>query len=777
MRIRRIRLRNVKRHADLDLRLSPGVTIVRGPNEAGKSTIQQALELALFRRVTSTAQDMADLRRWGAAAQDPTVELEFDDESGAGRLRKVFAGAKGTVELTVAGSTVTDPGAADLRLAELTGVASEKFFRSTASIRQQELDELDKDEGALRDRLQQSISGADHGTWAARRKLEEALRRYRSEGVRNPGALKSTRDRIVQLTRSAAEGEAALGRLARDRQALSVARTSRAAADAELAEQRRLLALSERAVQIESRLRDAADRYARYKRAAEVRETIGSMARPHQTAPPLPALRSGVETVRHLERAIAELRALLANEHDTATHDVPHQVPQARPMAVLGSLLLAAGLAAGVGGSVTGLPLALAAGSGLLLVLTGVVCILGARAWSRQAADLRTSQTLREQELTRRARDRTDRDLQLEETERRRDRMLADLTMPDLASAEIFLASETARVAEIEQLNAEYRGVLGDDPPTGELAGLRDRLAAEADEMRHALAGMGELGEAPQRSRQRHATAVAALQAERERAVDEESRAAARVEQDGVDAEEVAATVEALQAAAVDLAVIERRVRVYQQTLDALDAAEQATMKKAARYLEEEMGEDVARITGGRYRRIQVDESELTFNVWAPERNGWVDVDDLSQGTLDQFYLAARLALVRQVTQRKNPPLVFDDPFITFDDTRARRALGLLKSMATDHQVIYLTCSSRYDQVADLVVELPGPASDAPVATTTRSIRNAVRTASPVRTEPAATSPSRRGASAAAPGQLSLLAPEVALEPLTQPVPVAVEPS
>jgi uncharacterized protein YhaN len=79
------------------------------------------------------------------------------------------------------------------------------------------------------------------------------------------------------------------------------------------------------------------------------------------------------------------------------------------------------------------------------------------------------------------------------------------------------------------------------------------------------------------------------------------------------------------------------------------------------------------------------------------------------------------LGLVRQVTQDRRPPLVFDDPFVTFDDDRARRAVGLLRSLASDHQVIYLTCSDRYDSVADAVIALPAPAgnysgvADAPV--------------------------------------------------------------
>ena len=56
MRITRLHLAGVRRHRDLDIAPSPGLTVIRGPNEAGKSTVQAALEMALFRKVTSTAR-------------------------------------------------------------------------------------------------------------------------------------------------------------------------------------------------------------------------------------------------------------------------------------------------------------------------------------------------------------------------------------------------------------------------------------------------------------------------------------------------------------------------------------------------------------------------------------------------------------------------------------------------------------------------------------------------------------------------------------------------
>ena len=45
MRIRRLQVKDFRRYRDLDVDFAPGLTVVRGPNEAGKTTIQRAIEL------------------------------------------------------------------------------------------------------------------------------------------------------------------------------------------------------------------------------------------------------------------------------------------------------------------------------------------------------------------------------------------------------------------------------------------------------------------------------------------------------------------------------------------------------------------------------------------------------------------------------------------------------------------------------------------------------------------------------------------------------------
>ena len=708
MIINRLRLSNFKRHRQLDVELGPGLTIVRGANEAGKSTVQLAIEMALFRRPTFASAELDVVRPWYAAEGVPEVELEFSDEGRAGTLRKTFAGQHGTVELQLGDESFNDPAAAEQQLIGLTGLPSEKFFRASASVHHQELVGLTQDENTLRDRLQQSMSGADRGTHAARRKLEEAIRRYRSEGAKNPGYLKVLRADVERLREELRRGEAALAQLEADRRVLAEARAGRMRLDAQLDEQREGVARAERGVELVKRGAEAARHYALYKRAAELREDIGRLEASHPSAVSLPALKQTVEHLRSLEFKLSEMRAELSAEPDLSGYDVAIPNPRWRPWLILGGVLVAAGVIAALVGAIAGATFVGLAVGGAVLA-TGLLAALVGLGQRRRLGDIRMQNELREAEIGRRLAGRTDLAERVRQAEQERVEGLASLGLPDLVAAESTLAAESEHVSEIGSRRAEYRGLMGDDPAGDDVAELRDKAAAEGDEARHTLAGMGDVGHEPERFLTMHQLAVQRLTPEREAAFQAEAQAEARVEANETDAERVAAFAEALAAADEGLVAAERRLRIYEDVLATLNAAERGTMKKAARFLEQRMARDIERVTGGRYRRLKVDEATLTFSLHSPETDGWVDVRRLSQGTIDQLYLCARLGIIRQVTQPAAPPLIFDDPFVTFDEQRAERALALLKDIARDLQVIYLTCSDRYDSQADRVVVLPAP--------------------------------------------------------------------
>ena len=303
MRITRLQLRDVRRHTELDLTFAPGLTVVRGPNEAGKTTVQRAIELALSRKVTSTQGDLEAMRPWTAAADArPVIELEFVQEdleaTRHGRLEKAFRGARGTVRLDVDGEVTTDPARAEELLAELTGIPTEPFFRSTASVRHHELDDLARDEAALRDRLQASISGADRGTSAAKKKLDRALRDLHMRGERNPGRLKVAEEAVARTVTIVEKGEADLALLERDRDALAVAREGRAAAEGALGEGRSMLDKARQAERYAADRQAAGERFERFRQAVILNDEVDHLQATHPSNHPLPVIKQLVERLR-----------------------------------------------------------------------------------------------------------------------------------------------------------------------------------------------------------------------------------------------------------------------------------------------------------------------------------------------------------------------------------------------------------------------------------------------------------------------------------------------
>ena len=715
MRIRRLQVRDLRRYRELDIDLAPGVTVVRGPNEAGKSTIQRAIELALTRRVTSSAGDLESLRPWDASADTrPWVAIEFEQEEEDGRLatgtlEKWFGGQKGTVDLVYDGQRVTDPALADQVLAELSGIPTEAFFRSTASVRHHELSDLARDEAALRDRLQASISGADRGTGRAKKKLERAIYELTTKGDKNPGRLKLAESAVAQTAESVEKGELALDQLERDRDTLSGSRERRQESERTLAEKRAMLEKARQAERLEAERTSARERYERFREAVEVSTELDELAQTHPSPNPLPVIRQAVERLRMLDTRMRELRAALAGEIDVNFEVAPE--PTWRPISRWGMIAVVIGIIIAAGSFMADL-LNLAELGTAPLYLGGAIALVGlilsgVALWLRRGD--RMQEQLRDVEIDRRLRGRSEMEAELKQAEADTEQQLGTLGLDDLAAAEDLLAREDAHVARIEQLSAQLDGLVGKEPRET-LPKLRDGAALEIEQKTSALEALGPIAKEP-RARERLEVEVRDQESALDRARDDEANARARVENNTVDAEQVASEAERLAVWREQLASLQRRNRVLDATLRTIERAETATMKTATRYLEGHMNRDVSTVTGGRYRRVRVDDKSLDIDIHTPERGDWVPVGHLSQGTLDLVYLTARLGLVRLVTGDRRPPLVFDDPFVTLDDERATRALALLKRVADDFQIIYLTTSDRYDGAAHAVVELPGPAT------------------------------------------------------------------
>ena len=101
-------------------------------------------------------------------------------------------------------------------------------------------------------------------------------------------------------------------------------------------------------------------------------------------------------------------------------------------------------------------------------------------------------------------------------------------------------------------------------------------------------------------------------------------------------------------------------------------------------------------ITGGIYRSMSIDQD---LNIFMNTPTRLVPIEQVSSGTMDQIYLAVRLAAAKLVIGDKgNMPLIFDDSFALYDDDRLKTALKWL-SKAWDKQCIIFTCHQREEEI------------------------------------------------------------------------------
>jgi energy-coupling factor transporter ATP-binding protein EcfA2 len=157
-----------------------------------------------------------------------------------------------------------------------------------------------------------------------------------------------------------------------------------------------------------------------------------------------------------------------------------------------------------------------------------------------------------------------------------------------------------------------------------------------------------------------------------------------------------------------ELAPIEEDVERLRAEVDRLEALDRALLlagetvtrltheahQAFARRLETYAAEALHTITGGRYGELRVDPTSFVVRARVPETGAIEDLSSLSAGTRDQVYLIIRIAMARMFAEGLElPPLLLDDPFAYWDETRIERCIPILAQNAFDAQTLLFTSS------------------------------------------------------------------------------------
>lgn len=190
-----------------------------------------------------------------------------------------------------------------------------------------------------------------------------------------------------------------------------------------------------------------------------------------------------------------------------------------------------------------------------------------------------------------------------------------------------------------------------------------------------------------------------------------EARTAAKIrlnQMDGSDrAAQSAATAQAALAEVARLAGQYARLRLAWHLLSR--EVEQFSQTHQAPLLEM-AGDIFRRITCGRYDGLaaELGDGRQPQLLAIPAGLGSGDgkgVEQLSDGTRDQLYLALRLAGLRhRATAHEPMPLVLDDLLINFDDERANATIEVLSELSGEMQILFFT---HHHRLVELASRLP----------------------------------------------------------------------
>ncbi len=158
MQISHLLLHNFGKFENFSCDFTPGLNLIKGPNEAGKSTLASAITAALFLDPVSGRKEIAGLTRW-ETNELPALEAVLNIEGISYRLLKDFKAGKTELENEAAGIKNEAPDFVEQWLSEQMGMPSEEIFRATACIAQGEINEIESSFEAIKDKLESLVTG------------------------------------------------------------------------------------------------------------------------------------------------------------------------------------------------------------------------------------------------------------------------------------------------------------------------------------------------------------------------------------------------------------------------------------------------------------------------------------------------------------------------------------------------------------------------------------------------------------------------------------------
>ena len=104
----------------------------------------------------------------------------------------------------------------------------------------------------------------------------------------------------------------------------------------------------------------------------------------------------------------------------------------------------------------------------------------------------------------------------------------------------------------------------------------------------------------------------------------------------------------------------------------------------------------ISQITNGKYDNLSIDDK---LNISVNSKHALIAATRLSKGTIEQIYMALRLAAADIIFEKDKKPILLDDAFAMYDNKRMGNTMRFMAENM--EQVIIFSCHTREKLMAD----------------------------------------------------------------------------
>ncbi|OGC91985.1 MAG: hypothetical protein A2W25_08255 [candidate division Zixibacteria bacterium RBG_16_53_22] len=699
MLISHLLLKNFGKFEKFECDFTPGLNLIKGANEAGKTTLANAITATLFLNPTEGGKELVGSISW-KSKELPAVEAIFSVDGRQVKLAKDFK--HGSIELDDRDS------ADDIEkwLSDNLGISSEEIFKATACINQGEISHIEESFDVIKDKLESLITGGREDQAASQTiaKIESRIKEISGEDGISGGKLEQLNQLSGEMNYNIERLNKAIANLkARRADLIQVEMAYKNVRD-DLQAKRERFEKCQKAGKLEEIF---------VKASREFHDLEGKLADAQESLKKIKSLRDreqgikGIESkdIKEIEEAEVNLNYLRPKHHELETER--NEAKNEYSAYKVGQAYLVCAIAGGLGLTISILSILEMfmvvfkpwAGYGLLvsmaLLVLGVAMAISRnqhRAYLKERfekleaklneldADLGRQTVILKRQLERHA------SISVEDLKRnlwQRD----DIEKQIAREKEIY--DDLLGGISVQDLEHRYEV----------LQEALEKVKRDKRDLSQFIVDEGDLARQTQVISQ-YEDRIKDL--ERERIVLRQ-----QIESAEGGAELLASFVERREYLRARADKLLHDVAILRLTANCVNEARQNVLVSTLEVLNVRTSEILHRFTSGRYSKVRFDKSSMKFRIYSEDRGDWVDPEGgLSSGTLDQVYLAARLALADIVSEHKNPPVILDDPFANYDEKRLDNAMKVLKELSADHQILLLTSHSHYDRWADTTITL-----------------------------------------------------------------------